>query len=216
MAGKEQAGVLTHTAQTHRVTWAALARTACVAIALVFFTSCNKAVRSGRSSTQFVIELLEATAGGGEPAFSGQLQSDVSAGVDGSVFSDIGRVAGRLAFKDPGTSENPASPTSANWITITRYRVEFERGDGRNTPGVDVPHPFDGGATFTVIEVITFQFLLVRAQAKLEPPLRALRSLGGAVSIATVAKVTFFGHDQTGAAVSATGRISVTFADYSD
>ena len=215
MAGKEQAGVLTHTAQTHRVTWAALARTAGVALALLSFNSCSEGVRSSRSATGFVIELLEGSRGGStSPAFAGLLQSDVS--TNGSVFDDIGRVAGRLYFKDPGTSENPASPTSANWITMTRYRVEFERGDGRNTPGVDVPYPFDGGATFTVVEVISFQFLLVRAQAKLEPPLSALRGLGGAALISTVAKVTFFGHDQTGAAVSATGRISVTFADYAD
>ena len=28
---------------------------------------------------------------------------------------------------------------------MTRYRVEFRRTDGRNTPGVDVPYGFDGG-----------------------------------------------------------------------
>ena len=54
----------------------------------------------------------------------------------------------------------------------------------------------------------------MRAQAKLEPPLLALRGNGSVVIIATVAEITFFGHDQTGAATRATGFINVTFADF--
>ena len=130
------------------------------------------------------------------------------------MFADPGRVGLRLSFKDPGTSANPSSPTSANWITVTRYRVDFRRGDGRNEEGKDVPYGFDGGLTLTVIDTISEEFTLVRAQAKLEPPLLALRGNGSAVVIATVAEITFFGHDQTGAATSTTGFINVTFADF--
>ena len=40
----------------------------------------------------------------------------------------------------------PTRPTTPiNAITLTRYRVDFRRTDGRNTPGVDVPYGFDGG-----------------------------------------------------------------------
>ena len=122
----------------------------------------------------------------------------------------------RLAYKDPGTTENPTSPTSANWITLTRYRVDYVRADGRNTPGVDVPYPIDGGMTFTTVDIGSAEFTLVRAQAKLEPPLMNLRGLGGDVVISTVAEITFFGHDQTGTAITATGTIGINFADWAD
>ena len=63
---------------------------------------------------------------------------------------------------------------------------------------------------------VSVVFSLVRTQAKLEPPLIALRGLGGAIAIATLADVTFYGRDQTGNEVSVTGTISVNFADWAD
>jgi hypothetical protein len=84
--------------------------------------------------------------------------------------------------------------------------VVFTRTDGRNTPGVDVPYPFEGGMTLTAIPgTVSGSFILVRAQAKIEAPLLALRGLGGQLMISTTAEVTFYGHDQAGNAVSATG-----------
>ena len=142
------------------------------------------------------------------------LDSDVL--TNGSIFPDIARVTARLAFKSPGTSENPASATSANWVTVTGYRVVYRRTDGRRIPGVDVPHPFEGGMTFTTLDIGTGEFTLVRAQAKLEPPLIALRNGGGAIALSVIADVTFFGHDQTGAAISADGTIGINFADFGD
>jgi hypothetical protein len=56
----------------------------------------------------------------------------------------------------------------------------------------------------------------VRAQAKLEAPLKALRNGGGAIAISTIADVTFYGTDQNGNTVSVTGSISVNFADWGD
>ena len=140
------------------------------------------------------------------------LDSDVL--TNGTVFADIGRVSTRLAFKAPGTSQNPASPTSANWVTITGYRVVYERTDGRRGLGVDVPYPFEGGMTMTTTDTGTAEFTLVRAQSKLEQPLISLRNGGGAVTISVIAKITFFGHDQTGAAISADGTIGINFADW--
>ena len=135
----------------------------------------------------------------------------------GAVFDDIGRVTTRLALKDPGTPQNPASPTSANYVTVDRYRVEYQRSDGRNTPGGDVPYPFDGSLTFTTATGIeTAEFVLVRASAKLEAPLISLSGGGGAIIINTLAIVTFYGRDQTGAELSATGTISINFADWED
>jgi len=126
------------------------------------------------------------------------------------------RVTTRLAFKSPGTSENPASPTSANWVTITGYRVVYRRTDGRSEQGKDVPYAFEGGMTMTTLDIGTAEFTLVRTQAKLEQPLISLRNLGGSVAISVIAEITFFGHDQTGAAISADGTIGINFADFPD
>ena len=183
-----------------------------VAVCLLGAVSCNELVQASRSSTILVIERIAALAGG---SF---LNSDVAT-ASGGVLPDIGRISTRLAFKSPGTSENPASPTSANWITITGYRVVYQRSDGRNEEGRDVPYRFEGGLTMTTTDTGTAEFTLVRAQAKLEQPLISLRQpagfvLGGAGAISVIAKITFFGHDQTGAAISADGTIGITFADF--
>jgi len=134
-----------------------------------------------------------------------------------TIFEDFGRVTFDLGLKDPGTTNTPTRPTSANYITVTRYRVEFFRADGRNTPGVDVPFSFDGAVTFTVSGPgAGAVFTIVRNQAKAEAPLAALAGGGGAVVISTFARVTFYGRDQTGREVSVTGQISVNFADWGD
>lgn len=176
----------------------------------------NDALTASRSSSILVIERIGAARGGTEEdPIPTLLQSDVLTG--GAVFDDIGRVTTRLALKDPGTSENPTSPTSANFVTVTRYRVVYTRSDGRNTPGVDVPFPIDGAVTFTTVSGIqSAEFVLVRASAKLEPPLRTLVSAGGAIVINTLAEITFYGRDQTGADVVATGTIGINFADWAD
>jgi len=100
---------------------------------------------------------------------------------------------------------------------VTHYRVVYTRSDGHNTPGVDVPYPIEGGMTMTAIGGVSAgTFVLVRAQAKLEAPLRALIGLGAQAVISTIAQVTFYGADQAGNAISTTGYITVTFADWGD
>jgi hypothetical protein len=173
--------------------------------------------RQGQASSYLIITELsgqgvtESGAGGG--TFTPVLRSDVQ--TKGSVFEDNGRVTMTAAMRDV---TNPNGPTTNNLITVTRYRVEFRRSDGRNTPGVDVPYAFDGAVTFTVGPAGSQQvpFSLVRAQAKLESPLMNLRGLGGSVLISTIADVTFYGRDQTGRETSVTGKISVNFADWGD
>jgi hypothetical protein len=195
-------------------------------LAILLATSCNEATRTSRASSFLVIEQMQAAPGASPTSFNNTLQSDVitnvTATVNGqsvttpTVFEDFGRVIMRLGFKDPGTPSNPSTPTSANYITVTRYRVVFTRADGRNTPGVDVPYPFDGAVTFSVLDIGSATFTLVRGQSKVEPPLVALRGGGGALGISTIAEVTFYGHDQTGSTVSATATLLVNFADWGD
>lgn len=180
---------------------------------------CSRTVREGRSPAYLVIDRLEASsvteAGGTASEFSTELSSDVQ--TNGTVFEDLGQATFSLALKDVGSVESPTTPTPNNFITINRYRVAFRRTDGRNTPGVDVPYPFEGAGTVTVgASSASLVFPIVRIQSKLEPPLSQLAGIGGAIAISTIADVTFFGRDQVGNDVAVTGSIIVNFADWAD
>jgi hypothetical protein len=194
---------------------------------LLSVSSSSKATRQGAGSTYLVIDEIEAASGAKPKEFGNVLESDVITNVkvtEGSttyyvptVYEDPGTVMFHLNMKDPGSTTSPTEPSQSNQITVNRYHVAFVRSDGRNTPGVDVPYPFDGAFTGTVGKnAVSFSFVLVRAQAKLEAPLQAMRGMGGSLLISTIAEVTFYGRDQAGNAVSVVGRISVNFADWGD
>jgi hypothetical protein len=172
--------------------------------------SCTDSVRQGTGSSFLIVEGLQASQGETE-LFGPVLQSDVQ--TRGSVVSDTGQVTFSIGLKDPG---RPTTPTQNLAITVDRYRVRYVRADGRNTPGVDVPFPFEGAFTVTVApdEEVTATFTLVRHVAKREAPLGAL-AFGGPV-VSTIAEVTFYGRDLTGHEVSVTGRISIEFGNFAD
>lgn len=198
----------------------------CLAAALgtVLLTAgCGEVSRSGRSPVQLVIESLTAAPGSDDSNFGSFLLSDVETLVeddDGNliptIFNDAGQVTMRLVLKDPGVPGIPSSPSPLNEVTVYRFRVVFRRADGRNTPGVDVPYPFDGGVTATVPadSTASFGFPLVRHTAKQEAPLAALRTQP--VNISTLAEITFYGRDQAGNEVSATGMLQVEFGNFAD
>lgn len=171
---------------------------------------------SSRSSFELLVERIEAPAAGStEGAHRMFVESDVVTG--GTVVRDTVRATLRLVARDPSAMAGPAAPTAAVFATIDRYRVRYVRSDGRNAPGIDVPHPWDGALTLLVsLDGRTGELVLVRASAKLEPPLVRLRDGGGDVVINTLAYVTFYGRDHGGARVEATGAIAVEFADWSD
>lgn len=198
-----------------------------LATLLATLPGCTSAVRTDSANSYLIIDALEAAAGVKPDTFGGNLSSDVVTNVKKDVggtqvyvptiFEDVGKVTFRLGMKDPGTTTTPTAPSSANYITVTQYHVNYVRADGRNTPGVDVPYPFDGGLTVTVgASTATAGMTLVRIQAKLEAPLRAMVGGSGAVAISTIAEVTFYGKDQMGREVSVMGKISVNFADWGD
>jgi hypothetical protein len=205
--------------------WIRFAPAAFLGLALVT-TGCGEHVRQGRTSTQLVINSLVAASGAEPGEMGGVLYSDVVTMVDRTVngaqvpsatlFSDNGEVTMSLLMKDPGLPDSPTAPSSINQVTISRYRVTYRRTDGRNTPGVDVPFPFDGAVTFTVPATgqVTANFQLVRHTAKQEAPLRALASNG--MTISTLADVTFYGRDQAGNEISASGTITIDFANFGD
>jgi hypothetical protein len=168
------------------------------------------------------VTLLEAAPGVTPSKFTTTLASDVVTyvkkkinGVDTSVptiFGDGGRVTVSLDMKDPTNT----SPSAANSVTFTRYRVTYARADGRNMPNVDVPEAFDSAVTFTVTPgaVATAGFDLVRNVAKEQAPLVALAANQDLITV--IATVTFYGQDHAGHDVSAAGNIGITFGNFGD
>jgi hypothetical protein len=183
---------------------------------LLVSASCGEAVRQGTGAGFLIINSLLAARGAEKAGdFDNTLESDVV--TKNAVWEDLGKVTLSLAAKDV-----TGALSSNNFVTINRYRVVYRRTDGRNQQGVDVPYAFDGAVTFTVTDSgpVSASFVLVRMQAKLEPPLITLTNtpvmLGGAGPISTLADVTFYGRDQTGHEMNVTGTISVLFADWLD
>ena len=170
---------------------------------------CGEFIRQDRAPVTLVITSLV----GGEDETS-TLRSDVRTA--GSILDDMGSVTMQLILKDPGVPGVTSVPSPINEVTISRYRVSFRRSDGRNTPGVDVPQPFESAATFRVPASgsVSASFELIRHTAKVEAPLAGLT--GSLVIIATIADITFTGRDQAGNQASVTGSMGVLFGDFAD
>jgi hypothetical protein len=185
-------------------------------VLLLGSVSCGDMVRQGTASSYLVVNSLEGASGADSGDFGGTLRSDVVTMVDDvqTIYDDLARVEFQLAMKDAGPVGSPSAPSPNNFITITRYRVEFIRSDGRNVQGVDVPYSFDGAFTVTVSDTASAVFTLVRHQAKNEAPLTGLRRTPTFIS--TIARVTFYGRDQTGREVIATAQMSTNFGDFAD
>ncbi|HEX7085163.1 MAG TPA: hypothetical protein VF198_02280 [Vicinamibacterales bacterium] len=198
------------------VNWRRISAIALAAVLAGAASGCSSTVREGRSPAYLIIESLEAASGFEDNEFSMELSSDVV--TEGAAFEDLGRARFRLGLRDIGAPGSPTEPTPNNFITVTRYRVKYIRSDGRNVEGVDVPYTFDGAGTATVGPSASTDlvFVLVRAQAKRESPLRELVGGGDARMISTLAEVTFYGRDQVGNEVEAKGLISVNFGDWAD
>jgi hypothetical protein len=189
-----------------------------VALAVTAASGCGEFARASRAPAQLVIvSILTASSSGSVPTTgftSGPLLSDVVTAT--GVFDDFGQVTFRTILRDPGAPGVVLAPTPLNDITITEYEVRYRLPNGRNAPGVDVPHPVRGALTLTVPvgSLATGVFELVRHVAKLEPPLATLNT--NLIVLTTIADVTFFGRDQAGNRVSAMGSVQVNFAQFGD
>ena len=195
--------------------------------------SCGSVVRDGSSPMFLVINTLQGAPGtstGSAGTLGTPLVSNVLNTVTVSppcppfvapvnsctvVVSDVGQVVLALVAKNlsPNTA-GPSSPSTNNQVTISRYHVTYTRADGLNTPGVDVPYPFDGAVTGTiqVSGTLSLSFELVRIVAKEEPPLAAL--VNSPTVLTTIANVTFYGQDLVGNAIRATGTIQIDFGKF--
>jgi hypothetical protein len=163
------------------------------------------------------VQLFIAAVNGGAP-----LKSDVrlapSAVVNDSVPVDVA-----VRAKNPNFDN---VPQIAMAVFLERYEVSYYRSDGRAVEGVDVPYRISGNLT-VAIDALTsgttpIPIDVVRAQAKLEPPLVNLwgpesGTLGGTALIVTMfARITLHGRTVPGQAVQATGTLQIDFADYPD
>jgi hypothetical protein len=186
--------------------------------------SCGSVVRTGRSPVYLQIDQLTAQRGGLSGPFTNPIASDVMTNVTTpapctptspcpTVFPDSGQVVLQVAMKDV---TNPAGPTSNNDVTILRYRVRYQRADGRRLEGVDVPFAFDGATTGIVRAgaATTLPFELVRVVAKKESPLVNL--VNSATVVTMLAEVTFYGRDQAGNDVSVSGLMQIDFGNFED
>ena len=196
----------------------------CAVVAAMAASGCGDVATGSRASSILVIDSLSAASGAEPGKYGGTLNSDVTTNVtepppcsDTSpcavVFPDLGQVSLSLTAKNQAST---TAPTALNAVTITRYRVEFTRTDGHNTPGVDVPYGYDSAVTITVVpgETATTGFELVRHVAKQEAPLLALKSSHNIIS--TIANITFYGTDQSGNVVNATASIGIAFGNFAD
>jgi len=203
-----------------------MTRSAAASAAVLAMTAagCGEFVRESRSPSQLVITSLEAASGAEPDDMGATLRSDVATVIERaddeggdytSFYNDIGQVTMRVQLRDPGTPGTTTAPSTINSVTINRYRVTYRRSDGRNTPGVDVPFPIDSAITVTVGEDnVEAGFDIVRHSQKNEAPLTRLTT--GETFISTVADVTFYGRDQAGNEVAATGSIGITFGNFAD
>jgi hypothetical protein len=199
-----------------------------VTVTALAAASCGDVVRSGRAPVFLVIDSLEASRGGPTTGtFTSTLSSDVITLVTTPapcttdnpcrmIFGDSGRASLRLSPKDIGPVGAPTTPSSNNEVTITSIHISYRRTDGRNTQGVDVPFAFDTASTATVpaASAVTIGFPLVRNTAKEESPLVQLKTNG--IIISMIADVTFYGRDQVGNDISATGSIGIAFGNFGD
>lgn len=189
-------------------------------------TSCGTAVRTGSAPMFLSIDNLAGTRGaaGSGGTASSLLISDVLTIVTTggtcstvspcpTIFDDTGTATLSLVPKNPISGP---SPSSTNEVTISRIHVAYRRTDGRNTPGVDVPFPYDTFVTQVVptTGAAKVSFELVRVQAKQEPPLIQLVSNGQVIAVAC--DITFFGQDRAGNEISATGSIQAQFSNWGD
>ena len=182
--------------------------------------SCGDVIRQGRSPVVLVVNSISAANGNKPTTFFAALDSDVinilttpapcsDSNPCPTVFNDPGQVSLSLVMKDIAVA-----PTTNNSVIINRYRVVYTRTDGRNTPGVDVPYPFDGGVTATIPPgpSVTLGFDLVRHAAKEEAPLVQLINNTNIINV--IATVTFYGTDLVGNDIQASAQISITFGNF--
>jgi hypothetical protein len=186
-------------------------KTLAVAAAILALTGCNTISQDTESSSMIVIMSITGLNMDGDTV--AYLQSDIL-GSDGLVRVDnaTANIVVRLINPDP-----ISGPSQFNDVVLTSYRVTYELATGPGTPGTDVPLPFDGNFSTVLCPVdqdVAVPFVVVLEAAKQAAPLSPL--IGTATVLERKAKIEIFGHDLTDHPVTATGYLTIYFADYQD
>jgi len=187
-----------------------------VLFTVVFFLfSCNPLENTTRSNSLLLV--VKITGQDFEGATADYLQSDVlkEDQAAGYVVADTATATLRAELLNPDTD---AESSLYNNIYVTRYVVTYTRSDGRNSPGVDVPHSFEGAlqAWIQIGQEEDLGFIIVREVAKAEPPLLDLHDAREEGVLQVTAQVDFYGHDTVNRQVKATGSLAIFFANYMD
>ncbi len=180
----------------------------------IFLPYCNKVANESRSATMLVVEKI--TGINWEDEESDVLFSDVIVETEQgtTIQSDLGVAYFRAVPYSPLVEE----PSDYYDILVKQYRVRYIRSDGRNKEGVDVPYSFTGSMNVLVPvgETVSASFVVVRAQAKTEPPLVELRYTAGDKELEVDAHIDFYGEDLAGHAVYANGKLHIVFANFAN
>ena len=183
------------------------------AVFLLF--SCNPIEDDSRSNSLLLV--LNITGTDIEENSVNFLQSDVVVNNPDTNSSTVAADAAVVTFTSESLDPQPWLGTSTYYnIFVTRYVVTYSRSDGKNQEGVDVPYSFDGTLT-SQVEVgseTDVSFVVVRAVSKLEPPLKSLATGRGEGELKTTARIDFYGQDTLGNTVTATGYLTIFFANY--
>jgi hypothetical protein len=167
---------------------------------------------------------IQGQGSGAVTAASDFLLSDVL--FKGSVINDQALLSMQVVQKDPLST----GIGLFNDVYLSSYQVQYLRSDGRNVEGVDVPFAITGTMATIVPAgnpgaITTAAIVVVRHQAKDEPPLKNLVSAcppggncggPGAIVLTTTARITVYGKTSGGKDVSAVGSLEITFADFGD
>jgi hypothetical protein len=165
-----------------------------------------------QSNADVILRIIKIT---GNPGGQGQEDGDfLNSDVD-PVFNDNATIEFESILKNPAVT----NVGLFNDILLERYEVVYKRSDGRNQEGVDVPYRISGGMATQVPAGGSggAAIVVVRHQAKLEPPLLNLSAPGGGALVLTVvAEITIHGRTTSGRAVTTSGLLTINFADFID
>jgi hypothetical protein len=196
-----------------------------LAFTLLMYVACTEVEDSTRSASLLTVsEVIGEPGSDGEESGTPLLSdicdnpSDQSQDPDNcSVFNDNADVTFDNDFLQIGPGIG-LSPSFMNDIVVTQYRVDYVRPNGRNTPGVDVPFGIDGTMNIRVPVngSIDTTIMVVRHQAKREPPLSEITTVEGEGIITANAQMKFFGHDIAGRTVNTTGFLEIHWANYGE
>ena len=180
-----------------------------VAALAVALGACNTISKETESSSIIILQSITGTTVEGETA--AYLQSDV---VDQDGLVRVNNATANILVRlvNPGSV---SGPSQFNDVVLTNYRVTYELPTGPGTPGTDVPMPFDGNFSTVLCQVdetTSVPFVVVLEAAKQSDPLRGL--IGTTTVLERRAKIEIFGHDLTDHPVTATGYLTIYFADY--